>query len=133
MFGSFLFFYRQSHLCYEKFFILMLRGTFKICMTAHSQRCEIMLFGIQQKFFANFREFLICAVMINANCTHWCQYDDMFARCFQTVRQHSKKFRWVRTMGILKNTFSLSYWYRIHAWQVLRYHAEYLFYREYFP
>ena len=47
----FLFFYRQSHLCYEKFFILMLRGTFKICMTAHSQRCEIMLFGIQQKFF----------------------------------------------------------------------------------
>ena len=36
-------------------------------------------------------------------------------RCFQTVRQHSKKFRWVRTMGILKSTFSLSYRYRIHA------------------
>ena len=24
-------------------------------------------------------------------------------RCFQAVRQHSKKFRWVRTMSILKN------------------------------
>ncbi len=23
-------------------------------------------------------------------------------RCFQAVRQHSKKFRWVRTMGILE-------------------------------
>ena len=54
-------------------------------------------------------------------------------RCFQAVRQHSKKFRWVRTMSILKNTFALSYRYRIHAWQVLRYRAEYLFYREYFP